>query len=420
MHSGLPVTYDLCEAQFSFIYANSEPSYIYACSMDAPATVGYSSVIKKEVDANGNVVRKRLLDFHNYEYQMDHQVNPMVNNAMYYCTNGHLNGKLKKETIYSEDNKVQYVANYVYNSTELASVMYPKCVPTFFPSNMLAVFAYNVSLFHKHVNWSYLTRKNETFYEINGSNSWSRATNYTYDSSNYQPSEQTVSDGTNSQKVKYWYPSTSGNQSTGLAYLTSKNCLSEVTGISMYKNNKFTGGSRYDYTTNSSLPNNLPVVSKCHSILPDNSTVLQMTVTSYDSYGNIREYQKMDGTPVTIIWSYSHQYPVMEIVGSTYANVKAKVSAVTSLESSSSVSYSTLKSVYTSLKTGLPDAYVTAYLYSPWHGVSCVIAPNGYETTYNYDNEGRLIEARDPQGILQKYQYNYKTIHRAFQLFELH
>lgn len=339
---------------------------------------------------------------------MDHQVNPMVNNCMYYCTNGHLNGKLKKETLYSENSKVQYMADYTYNSTELASVMYLKCVPTFFPSNMLASFAYNVSFFHKHVNWSYLTRKNETFYDINGSNPWSRATNYTYDSSNYQPSEQTVSDGTNSQKVKYWYPSTSGNQSTGLSYLIDKNCLSEVTGISMYKNNKFTGGGRYDYTTNSSLPNNLPVMSKCYSILPDNSTVLQMTVTGYDNCGNIREYKLKDGTPVTIIWSYNHQLPVMEIVGSTYVNVKAKVSAVTSLESSSSISYSTLKSVYTSLKTGLPDAHVTAYLYSPWHSVSRIIAPNGYETTYNYDNEGRLVETRDPQGILQKYQYNYK------------
>lgn len=319
-----------------------------------------------------------------------------------------MNGKLDKEKIYSGNDIIQYMADYIYDDTELATVIYPKCVPLFFPSDMLWEITYNVSLYLKNVMWCYLTKKNETFYDINGSNPWRKETRFTYDASNYQPSEQTVSDGTNSQKVKYWYPSTSGNQSAGLSYLTNKNCLSEVTGIDQYRNNKFAGGSRYDYTTNSSLPNNLPVVSKCHSILPDNSTVLQMTVTGYDDCGNIREYKLKDGTPVTIIWSYNHQLPVMEIVGSTYTDVKAKAATVTSIEGAPSVSYSTLKSVYTSLKNGLPKAHVTAYLYSQWHSVSCVIAPNGYETTYHYDNEGRLEKASDHTGILQKYQYKYK------------
>ena len=398
----------LDRANFTFSYANSEPSYLYACSLDVPATVGYSKVIKKEVDANGNVVRKRELEFHNYGYQMDEMANQMVNNSVYYCDKGHLNGKLKKETLYSENNKVQYMADYFYNSTKLASVLYPKCVPSFFPFYNLQSINYYLAFFRKNAMWCYLASKSETFYDIAGTKTTSKTTSFTYDSSCYQPSEQTVSDGTNTQKVKYWYPSTSGNKSAGLSYLTNKNCLSEVTGIDLYKNSKFTGGSRYDYTTDIKLPNNMPVVSKCLSILPDNSTVLQMTVTDYDNSGNIREYKKMDGTPVTIIWSYNHQYPIMEIVGSTYENVKAKASTVTSLESAQDVSYNTLKSVFTSLKTALPDAYVTAYLYNLWHSVSCIISPNGYETTYDYDNEGRLVKASDHTGVLQKYQYNYK------------
>jgi len=392
---------------FSFLYANSEPSYLYASSLDVPATVGYSKVIKKEVDANGNVIRKTELEFHNNGYQMDEMANQMVNNSVYYCSNGHLNGKLKKETLYSENGKVQYMADYTYNSTKLASVLYPKCVPSFFPDESLEHINYYLAFFCKNAMWCYLTSKNETYYDINGSKTTSKTTSFTYDSSCYQPSEQTVSDGTNTQKTRYWYPSTSSNKSAGLSYLTNKNCLSEVTGIDQYRNNKFIGGSRYDYTTNSSLPNNLPVVSKYHSILPDNSTVLQITVTGYDSYGNIREYQKMDGTPVTIIWSYNHQLPILEIVGSTYANVKAKAATVTSIENADSVSVGEIRSLHSSLSMGL-SAHVTAYQYNRWHSVSRIIAPNGYETTYNYDNEGRLIEARDPQGILQKYQYNYK------------
>ncbi len=392
------------KVDFSFLYANSEPSYLYACSLDAPATVGYSKVIKKEVDENGNVVRKTELEFHNAGYETYDMVNDLVNSSIYYCIDGYKNGKLDKETIYSGNNIIQYMADYIYHDTELATVIYPKCVPLFFPSDALNELTYNVSLYLKNVMWCYLTHKSETFYDVNGSNPWSKETRFTYDESNFQPSEQTVSDGLNTQKVKYWYPLTSDNKSEGLSCLTDKNCLSEVTGIDLYKNNKYIGGSKYDYT----LDNNLPVANKCYSILPNNSTVLQMEVKKFDGYGNIREYQKMDGTPVTIIWSYNHQYPIMEIVGSTYTDVKAKASTVTSLESAQDVSYSTLKSVFTSLKTGLPNAHVTAYLYSPWHSVSRIIAPNGYETTYDYDNEGRLVKASDHTGVLQKYQYNYK------------
>ena len=391
-----------------FYYAHSEPSYLYACTVDVPATVGYSKVIRKEVDGSNKVVRKTELDFHNYGYESDERINQLVSNSMFCCTYGHLNGKLENETVYSESGKRLYVASYTYGKKRHTIVNYPVCVPNFLPivpQDSYHYYRYDVALFRKNVIWCYLTRKNETFYDINGSNPWSRQTDFTYDSSNYQVSEQTVSDGLNTQKTKYWYPSTSGNKSAGLSNLTSKNCLSEVTAIDQYRNSKYIGGSRYDYTAN----NNLPVVSKCYSILPNSNTVAQMTVTGYDGKGNIREYKLQDGTPVTIIWSYNRQHPVLEIVGSTYTEVKGKAAAVTNLESASSVSYDTLKSVYNSIKTGLPNAHVTAYMYSPWHGVSRIIAPNGHDVTYSYDNSGRLEKIGDPQGITQKYQYNYKV-----------
>jgi YD repeat-containing protein len=134
-----------------------------------------------------------------------------------------------------------------------------------------------------------------------------------------------------------------------------------------------------------------------------------MQVTDYDCMGNIREYHKKDGTPVTIIWSYSHQYPVMEIVGKTYAQIYSVASSVSQLENMLSPSYSTVKSVYNSIRQGLPDALVTAYLYAPWHNVSRIIQPNGYEVSYGYDSYGRLTDATDASGVLQRYIYNYKN-----------
>ena len=390
--------------RMTYIYTNAEPSYLHACSVDVPATVGYSKVIRKEVDGSNKVVRKTELEFHNCGYETVEPINKLTRNYMYHFSNGHLNGKVKSETVYSENGKKQYRTDYTYDIAEQTSVVFQKCVPSFFHGLFVQRIQYDVALFYKYVTLCYLSKKNETFYDINGSNPWSRQTDFTYDSSNYQVSEQTVSDGLNTQKTKYWYPSTSGNKSAGLSNLTSKNCLSEVTAIDQYRNSKYIGGSRYDYTAN----NNLPVVSKCYSILPNSNLVTQMTVTGYDGKGNIREYKLQDGTPVTIIGSYNRQHPVLEIVGSTYTEVKGKAAAVTNLESASSVSYDTLKSVYNSIKTGLPNAHVTAYMYSPWHGVSRIIAPNGHDVTYSYDNSGRLEKIGDPQGITQKYQYNYK------------
>ena len=52
----------------------------------------------------------------------------------------------------------------------------------------------------------------------------------------------------------------------------------------------------------------------------------------------------------------------------------------------------------------------TAYEYSPWHTVSCVIRPNGNKTQYSYDCYGRLERIFDVNNkTLQKNSYNYGT-----------
>lgn len=385
---------------FSFVYANSEPSYLYVCSLGIPATVGYSSVIKKEVDESGQVLRKTELEYHNYGYES----NVLIDNYLYYCTNGHLNGKLKKEKVSSGNNVLQYQVAYSYDSALQESVLFPKCLSGFLPGLFWRNVNFYMAFFRKNNYWTYLTRKTETRYDDLGVQTTSKRTLYTYNLSNHQPSILTVSDSLNTESTRYWYPSDNGNASAGLAYLTSRHYLSEITGIDVYRNNVYTAGSRYNYT----LCNSLPVANTCYSILPSGSAVLQMQVTDYDGAGNIREYYKKDGTPVTIIWSYNHQYPVIEVIGKTYDEVLSVSASVVQLQNDSSVSYSTISSLHNSLKQGLPDAHVTAYLYSPWHRVSRIIGPNGYETIYDYDNDGRLVKEKDASGTLKKYQYNYK------------
>lgn len=392
----------------SFDYANSEPSYYYICSLGVPATVGYSTVIKKEITKDGEIQRKTIYDFHNCGYEMNDVLNQVTCNSFYYCNSGYANGKLKKESVYTGNNEIQHTTDYSYDKIRQYYVFFPKCVPTFPPAARLDIIHWDVGLFRHNVYWTYLTKKKETFYDANGNETTSKETTYSYDDSNYQVSQQTVSDGQNTEKVRYWYPLNSGNQSTGLSHLINKNCLSEVTGVETYRNGFFTGGSKFNYTTNNI---GIPVVEECYSILPDSNrtNVLEMKVTGYDNYGNIREYEKKDGTPVTILWSYSHQYPVMEIVGKRYDDIKSD--DVDKMEDPQVIPIPTenqIRSVYNTIRTKNPDAHVTAYIYTPWHTISSIITPNGYETHYGYDDFGRLKEASDFTGILQKYQYNYK------------
>lgn len=322
-----------------------------------------------------------------------------------FCINEHLNGKLKGETIYPGSGNVpQYSASYTYSNTQQGSVLYPKCIATFLPNLFWRKVNFHFGFFRKFVTWTYLTSKSETFYNSSGSVTNSNTTTYTYNESNYQPATKTVSNGHQSEKTRYWYPLDDGNPSSGLSFLKDRNYLSEVTAVYNYRNNVFIGGKKYNYTLNGGIP----VVSRCYSILPGFTDVLELNVTDYDGYGNIQQYQKKNGTPVTIIWSYRHQLPIMEIVGKTYDDLRPVFNVISLLENAPTPSESTIKELHKNISR-FPDAHVTAYLYSPWHTVSRVIMPNGQELSYDYDGEGRLIRSSDLIGTLQEYQYKYKN-----------
>lgn len=400
---------------FSFQYANTEPSYLYICSLGIPATIGYDRVVKNEINEQGNVTyRKTILNFHNYGYNSScyvNQINSLMQNFIYYppYSNGHLNGKIKNDSI-CNGSALLSTTQYEYESKVLDTIYYQKCLPRHLPINGAAI-DYNQGFFRKCNTWTYLTSKTSTLYDSNGKNPRTTTTSLIYNSLNYRTSEQTITDGVSTSRTHYYYPLDSDNKSTGLSNLTGKHNIIEVTAVDSYRNGIFVGGSRYNYTQNG----NLPVVNNGYSILPNSSktAVLEMSVMAWDSYGNIREYKQKNGTPVTVLWSYGHKYPVMEIVGLTYSEVKsAASSAVTSLEAQPISASGTISSSVVSLHNTLKskNAYVTGVIYDSWFNVSSVISPNGSKKYYNYDGFGRLTSIVDPlTGILKKYSYNYKN-----------
>lgn len=385
----------------AFDYASSEPSYSYICSLSNPAMVGYSKVTKYDLDSSGMLLKKTLTEYYNQGYSLDNSINARVNNAFFYNPKGYLNGKIKSETVFSTDGMPLRKLEYSYDKKELGYALFPKCVPTHLPSQYLTVGKFDLAILRKPIEWCYLTEMKETNYE-QGNVKFAKDINYSYNQQNMQISLEKITDeyGKQTAATYYWYPC--DDKSAGSALLVDKHCMSKITGQEFYRNGTFTGGGRYDFTQS----NGLPVINKCYSIIPNRTLVTEATVDAYDEHGNILQYEGKDGVPVTLLWSYNYQCPVMKIVGVTYAEMKGLSSYVASLGGRNYLSKSMLLSIYEAARN--KGCQTTAYVYDERLNISSVINPNGYETSYSYDSEGRLESVRDHIGVLHGYSYNFK------------
>lgn len=393
----------------AFYFITSDPKYLAVCSLGCP-DVGYSKVTKENYDKDGQLMSYSTENFHNYGYHS-------VNNGIFEVNTDGLNGKLTESATFSSDSVLMHKICYSYTviggSPALSDMVFfpwARCSDMSPGSSALDVY-YKYALISKSPLCALPSSVTETDY-VDGVAMKPVTTNYTYKESNYMPSSITKSVAFNDNTeetclTRYWYPGDAEAVNSNTACLTSAHCISERVKALQYRNGNTVGGYRNLYMP---LSNGLPVVCKNYSITPNNSEVLELDVTDYDDYGNICGYKKKDGTPVAVIWSYCHRLPVLEIVGKAYSEVKAMSGIVDILENGTAATEIT--NATESLHAALLNerAMATAYEYSPWHTLSCVIKPNGDKAKYRYDTYGRLEEARDADdNILQKYNYNYKT-----------
>lgn len=394
---------------YRFFFVTSTPAYPEICSLGI-SNVGYSKITKENYDKDHKLLSYNIEIYNNKAYgQVDIGD---VNYNMFQVNMDGLNGKLEESTTYSNEGVIMHNVLHSYKTLISGSdvVYFPWSRALTMHPSLYGYANYKCSLYPKRSICVLPERIIETNY-VNGTAMKPVTTTFEYNANNYQPANVTKSVTLNSQTsdvvtTRYWYPNDSEVSSSNPSYLTKANCVSEKVKAVEYRNGKTVGGYRNVY---GSLSNGLPIIKKNYSITSSNSEILELDVTYYDNYGNIREYKKKDGTPVTIIWSYNHQHPIMEIVGKTYDQVKTAYSSITSLEDKPSVAETTMSSIHATLRKNLPDALVTAYTYSPWHTVSEIIQPNGNKTKYAYDSYGRLEETKDINDkILQKYTYNYK------------
>ena len=407
----------LYDCQFYFV--TSHPTYPAICSLGS-SNVGYSKVIKEYYDKDKKLMSYDIEKYYNSGYYLCHN--------MFSVNSDGMNGKLIESATYSKDDVLMHKVDYSYttigkNPSKEDMVFFPwaRCLDMS-PGNSDMDVKYKYSLYPKYPICVLPKIVTETEY-VNGKAMIPVTTSYEYRSSNYQAKIISKSNGYDSVCTKIWYPIDSiflNKANNALKtelknknynpdiMLSSKHCISEKTIVEKSHNGNITDGYLNLYKE---LPNGLPVIDRCYSIQPSQTQILEMEVMDYDSYGNIREYRKKDGTPVSLVWSYNHQCPVMEIVGKGHNDFNNEIlSLIANIEGKTNVLPSDIRNLYNSLtKQKYQGVSIKAYIYSPWHTVSSIIQPNGYETKYSYDSYGRLEKASDASdNILQKYIYNYK------------
>lgn len=379
-------------------HVGSQPSAAYFLTMNL-ANVGYSSVTTRQTDenndSNGSIVR----EYANTPYQL-------VGPDMFYYTTKNLNGNILKETILSEDGDTVRTTCYAYANKKYEPVLFPRCKPLFLTPIYCEKVQYRLSLFPRANEWNYLVQTTETEY-IDGKPAVPTKTTYSYSDTNYQPATVTTDHGGKQFKTRRVVKYADNRESSGAAFLTNRHCLSEPTGEEEWigvETFRLKKGIVKHYRR---LKGTTPIVDCFQSKATDGECITDITINRYDNYGNIAEYTTRDSIHTTLVWSYSYQYPILKIMGATYAEIIGICSELSSIGAKSTLNEETLKEIHAQLISN-NNIQVTAYLYNPWYKVSLVIFPNGDLVRYDYDDFGRLTQTTDSEGNPQKrYDYHY-------------
>ncbi|HCC93036.1 MAG TPA: hypothetical protein DEQ26_01685 [Flavobacteriaceae bacterium] len=154
------------------------------------------------------------------------------------------------------------------------------------------------------------------------------------------------------------------------------------------------------------------------NISPNN---LVVSYNEYDSFGNLLQYTKKDGIPVSLIWGYNNQYPIAKIEGVSYYQISNdfinELKNLSNLDNdrcigiNSDCAESKLRKRLNEFRSNslFSNSFVTVYTHDPLIGVTSIMLPNGQTEYYNYDKLGRLINVLNDSGeVLKTMEYNYK------------
>lgn len=135
-----------------------------------------------------------------------------------------------------------------------------------------------------------------------------------------------------------------------------------------------------------------------------NPFYLKSKYSRYDSHGNPLCITSDDLTTI-YLWGYSYQYPVAEIKNASWEQVESIIGDAEAFAAAEIPD----EMLLARLRTELPSAQVTVYMYEPLVGITSSTDPRGHTTYYEYDDAGRLVRVKEGEKTTTLYKYHYRN-----------
>ena len=388
--------------------------------------IGYSYVKEEDVDANGNTKGNMLTAYVNEKNEIvtkligvtlviSEDMPPGVTNNYPDVAYGNAyllgvaprsfsykNGSVVFENIEGDSFNILRSTNNTYEDIEISSIPVYKA---YLHNNVNLIEDYEY--FQKGNQYLPKTSVNKQYFG-SISDSVATTTTNTYETSRYLPRSRitTTSETGITQKEEWYYPFDSSYGVSSLANmnnLLSQNRVTEPILTRVYENNTLLSQTLTKYGSFSGKYWR----NEVQDAKDDDALESRALFTSYDSFGNVREYKLTDGSPVTYIWGYNTMYPVAKVENATYSDALG-TGINLSLLNNVNTTDTQMRIELDKLRT-LTGALVTTYTYKQGVGISSMTDPSGYTMSYEYDQYNRLKRVKDADGnIISENDYHYK------------
>jgi len=146
-----------------------------------------------------------------------------------------------------------------------------------------------------------------------------------------------------------------------------------------------------------------------HEIITDTSYQGEVSYTYYAE--RLVEYRKANDIPISYVWSYNNQHPIIEIVGISHQNLIQYLGVTFIEDVKNTIDTNAIDLAISSIRQNpnLSNTHIKSYKYKQGVGIQESSNQNGHKTFFNFDELGRLIESRDnDNNVLIKNKYHYK------------
>ena len=321
-----------------------------------------------------------------------------------YSTKEFERGKLLREVVKDENGTIKNVKHYEYQKNSNVAKDYVPAVANW-RFEISDGWAIEGASYKNYIYPYELTETIDSLYDFNGNFLTKTVTQYERNANNLLQREKLINVNdmiTN----EYKYPFDMNN-SYPYEDMLGLNILNPVVEQYQYKNNTLISGVSNTYSNFNGIYAPLTTYLQKGNFPKEERKI----VYNYDKCGHPIYVVNNDAEKIVNLWSYNYQYPIAEIKGATFDQVKLALgynnnSQVESLAAQSSPDVSLIDSKLRTYFKDMP-ASVTTYTYKPLVGMSSMTDPSGIVTKYEYDSFGRLTKVDKEDKLVETYGYHY-------------